>query len=59
MPTSSIKKHFVINSKTEASNLATMLQESLNKPYEVPKIRYKILTADEIKTLLYGTKMQS
>lgn len=58
MPTSSIKKRFVINSKKEASNLANLLQESLSKPYEIPKINYKILTTDEIKTLLYRTKTQ-
>ncbi len=57
MATSSLEKDFVIKSKTETSNLANLLQESLNKPYEFPKVNYKILTTDEIETFLSKTKL--
>lgn len=52
MATSSLKKKFVITSKTEASNLAKMLSDSLSKPYEPPKISYTVLTPEQARAFL-------
>ncbi len=52
MATSSLKKKFVITSKTEATNLAKMLSDSLSKPFELPKISYTVLTTDETRAFL-------
>lgn len=56
MATSSLKKDFVIKSRVQISNLAKMMKEALQKPYEAPKTICKTATPEEARALLYGSR---
>lgn len=56
MPTSSLSKDFIINSKEEASNLAKMLSVLLTKPREIKAPTYKTLTVEQARELLHKSE---
>lgn len=56
MATSSLKKSFVISSKTEASNLVKMFSDSLITPNTPKKINVTVASSEQIKEIINANR---
>ena len=56
MATSSLKKSFVISSKTEASKLVKMFTDSLSKPAVTKPINVSAVSPELLKEIINGNR---
>ncbi len=59
MATSSLKKSFSLTGKTEISNFARMLEESVKNPPKIEKTGVKMSSTEDIKKILSILRRQN